>query len=199
MGKYMKKSKVSAAVIMDSTAVGVRTRARTLALQKSPPPSPSQSDSSAYLQLRSRRLLKAPPLPRRQTAVADSPKTSSSQGAEKLGPEEENVDVAMEGSFGENLLELEGRDRSTRESTPCSLIRSSSGTHTPGSTTRQRTNQIVHQQIQRNIPTAREMDEFFAEAEKQQQKDFMDKYNFDIVNDVPLPGRYEWVSCSADL
>ncbi|MCI22573.1 cyclin-dependent kinase inhibitor 3-like [Trifolium medium] len=37
------------------------------------------------------------------------------------------------------------------------------------------------------------MDEFFALAEKQQQAIFMEKYNFDVVNDVPLPGRYEWV------
>lgn len=80
--------------------------------------------------------------------------------------------------------------------------------------------------MQRNIPTAYEMDEFFAFAEKQQQAIFMEKcvfllirptpivlriksviqlfmplcilftfcrYNFDVVNDVPLPGRYEWV------
>jgi len=84
--------------------------------------------------------------------------------------------------------------------------------------------------MQRNIPTANEVDEFFALAEKQQQALFMEKYefilifwpnlklviyffffvldlfpdycvmlfifcryNFDVVNDVPLPGRYEWV------
>lgn len=117
-------------------------------------------------------------------------------------------------------------NRSTRESTPCSLIRDSSVIHTPGSTTRQRTRRIIHEHPQRNIPTSLEMDEFFALAEKQQQAIFMDKcvflifsspsisfkritiliyeklkcvhclfcrYNFDVVNDVPLPGRYEWV------
>jgi len=120
-------------------------------------------------------------------------------------------------------------NRSTRESTPCSLIRDPNAIHTPGSTTRQRTLQTKHERIQRNIPPAHELDEFFAYAEKQQQKMFMDKcvflysyptspfwfftsgfiwisswfinvnflyfcrYNFDIVNDVPLPGRYEWV------
>lgn len=36
------------------------------------------------------------------------------------------------------------------------------------------------------------MDEFFAGAEEEQQKQFIDKYNFDPVNDKPLPGRYEW-------
>lgn len=127
MGKYMKKSKIAgdvAAVIMDApshtpaAASGVRTRAKTLALQKSSPSSPQSPDSSAYLQLRSRRLRKVPPPPR--TAAnsrlrESSAKTASSQGAEKLGPfikeEENDVDVAMEGSFGENILEIEGRDR----------------------------------------------------------------------------------------
>ncbi|XP_061367048.1 cyclin-dependent kinase inhibitor 4-like [Gastrolobium bilobum] len=218
MGKYMKKSKIAgdvAAVIMEvsthsssssvsSSPLGVRTRAKTLALQKSPPQLP---DSSSYLQLRSRRLRKVPPpeQPRkccRESALANSrfvessAKTASSPRDEKLGTfsvEEENVDVGMDGSFGENLLEVEGRDRSTRESTPCSLIRDSNAIHTPGSTTRQRTHQIIHQHMQRNIPTAYEVEEFFSYAEKQQRTIFMDKYNFDIVNEVPLPGRYEWV------
>ncbi|CAJ2670276.1 cyclin-dependent kinase inhibitor 4-like [Trifolium pratense] len=210
MGKYMKKSKIAgdvAAVIMDSpshaSTVGVRTRAKTLALQKSPVSSPQNNDSSSYLQLRSRRLRKLPPppQPRRENASAGnsrlrecSGKTSSS--VEKLGSfcaEEENVDFTVEGSFGENFLEIEGKDRSTRESTPCSLIRDSSVIHTPGSTTKQRTQRVIHENVQRNIPTSSEMDEFFALAEKQQQAIFMEKYNFDVVNDVPLPGRYEWV------
>ena len=71
-------------------------------------------------------------------------------------------------------------NRSTRESTPCSLIRDSNAIDTPGSTTRQRTssltNQIIREHIQRNIPTAYEIEEFFACAEKQQQTIFMDKY-----------------------
>ncbi|XP_027352930.1 cyclin-dependent kinase inhibitor 4-like [Abrus precatorius] len=215
MGKYMKKSKIAgdvAAVIMEAppphSPLGVRTRAKTLALQNSPPlSSPQNPDSSAYLQLRSRRLLKLPPpqLPEKprkfsgDSAVSNSrlgqrfAKTASSHSAEKLGPfcaEEDNAEC----SFGENFLEVEGReDRSTRESTPCSLIRDSNAIHTPGSTTRQRTHQIIREHIQRNIPTAYEMEEFFAYAEKQQQAIFMDKYNFDIVNEVPLAGRYEWV------
>ncbi|KAK7338927.1 hypothetical protein VNO77_19561 [Canavalia gladiata] len=212
MGKYMKKSKIDvAAVIMEAppphSSLGVRTRAKTLALQKSPPPSsPQNPDSSAYLQLRSRRLLKLPPpLPEKprkcsgESAVTNSKlgqsfaKTTSSRSAEKFGPfcaEEDNAEC----SFGENFLEVEGREgRSTRESTPCSLIRDSNAIHTPGSTTRQRTHQMIRERMHRNIPTAYEMEEFFAYAEKQQQTIFMDKYNFDIVNEVPLPGRYEWV------
>ncbi|KAK9670399.1 hypothetical protein RND81_13G199400 [Saponaria officinalis] len=41
-------------------------------------------------------------------------------------------------------------------------------------------------------PSEYEIEEFFSSAEKQLQKRFSDKYNFDIVKDVPLEGRYEW-------
>ncbi|KAF8096665.1 hypothetical protein N665_0304s0029 [Sinapis alba] len=43
-------------------------------------------------------------------------------------------------------------------------------------------------------PTQAELDDFFSAAERFQQKRFTDKYNYDIVNDTPLEGRYEWVS-----
>ncbi|CAI9770638.1 unnamed protein product [Fraxinus pennsylvanica] len=87
--------------------------------------------------------------------------------------------------------------RSTRESTPCSLIGAAGTVSTPGSTTRQMSPEAAIQRsrnaILRNIPTAREIEEFFARAEQSQQRLFMEKYNFDVANDVPLPGRYEWV------
>ncbi|KAI5386940.1 hypothetical protein KIW84_073181 [Lathyrus oleraceus] len=38
-----------------------------------------------------------------------------------------------------------------------------------------------------------EIDEFFARFEREEQKRFSEKYNFDIVRDMPLEGRYEWV------
>ncbi|KAB1200369.1 Cyclin-dependent kinase inhibitor 3 [Morella rubra] len=109
---------------------------------------------------------------------------------------EEGNDLGVEVSFGENNVELDGRDRSTRESTPCSLIRDSDSLRTPSSTTRRTTsenNQRVRNDLRRNIPTTQEMEEFFVCAERQQQRIFIEKYNFDVVNDLPLQGRYEWV------
>ncbi|CAN7011400.1 hypothetical protein IGI04_012068 [Brassica rapa subsp. trilocularis] len=41
-------------------------------------------------------------------------------------------------------------------------------------------------------PTPGEIDEFLSELENKDQKRFMDKYNFDVVNDKPLQGRYKW-------
>ncbi|KAA8527936.1 hypothetical protein F0562_035195 [Nyssa sinensis] len=118
-------------------------------------------------------------------------------GIENDIQENNSADVGIEASFGENVLEFEGRERSTRETTPCSLIRDPDAISTPGSTTRPtcltETNRRLQNSMRRHIPTAHEMDEFFAGAEEQQQKQFIEKYNFDPVNDEPLPGRYTWV------
>ncbi|CAF2100382.1 hypothetical protein HID58_019181 [Brassica napus] len=44
------------------------------------------------------------------------------------------------------------------------------------------------------IPTAEEIEAFLSELEggEDKQKRFIEKYNFDIVNDKPLQGRYMW-------
>lgn len=43
------------------------------------------------------------------------------------------------------------------------------------------------------MPSAAELEEFFSEAEKYEQKRFAEKYNYDIVKDVPIEGRYQWI------
>ncbi|KAF9604806.1 hypothetical protein IFM89_014115 [Coptis chinensis] len=208
-----------------SLVSGVRTRAKTLALQRlQKTTSGSSNDSSScYLQLRSRRLEKKPPSllsgvsHNHNTTATDSNKkpnpnpssrlanNSASVASVSLRNEKKSEDgsdnfhdlgvaAAVEASFGENVLEIEGR--STRETTPCSLIRGSDTVRTPGSTTRRTnsaaTNRRIQSSIRRNVPTPHEMEEFFAGAEQQQQRVFTEKYNFDPVNDSPLPGRYEW-------
>ncbi|XP_062165911.1 cyclin-dependent kinase inhibitor 5-like [Alnus glutinosa] len=209
---------------VSQSSLGVRTRARTLALQKSPAPSSPAAASGSYLQLRSRRLEKPPVAlssqdsgAKRHKQAGSNPRAGSSlrvgshgpkvvdQEAEEVEKEEDlkekeksgNNDLAVEeASFGENVLEFEGRERSTRESTPCSLIRDPDTIRTPGSSTRPtcstETNRRTQNTMRRHIPTAQEMDEFFAAAEEDQQRQFIEKYNFDPVNDKPLPGRYEW-------
>ncbi|XP_010540324.1 PREDICTED: cyclin-dependent kinase inhibitor 7 [Tarenaya hassleriana] len=42
-------------------------------------------------------------------------------------------------------------------------------------------------------PTEAELEEFFSGAEKYEQKRFAEKYNYDVVKDTPLEGRYQWV------
>ncbi|CAA0823876.1 Cyclin-dependent kinase inhibitor 3 [Striga hermonthica] len=179
-----------------------------------PPPKPD------YLELRSRRLEKPPlrknfPNSPKNPAATEKPQFENS--AEKPSPEpavlpiepageddgrferlngggSEIGDSEIQASLGENNLDLEAREsRGTRESTPCSFIRPGDSISTPGSSTRPRSPSSRAQSARGEIPTARELEEFFAQAEQSHQRRFMEKYNFDIVNDVPLPGRYEWV------
>lgn len=71
-------------------------------------------------------------------------------------------------------------NRGTRESTPCSLIRGSDSIGNPGSSTKPRSlaasDRLTHNSIQQDIPSTHEIEEFFAFAEQQQQKRFIEKY-----------------------
>nr|XP_016450304.1 PREDICTED: cyclin-dependent kinase inhibitor 4-like isoform X2 [Nicotiana tabacum] len=207
MGKYMRKSKKSGEVSV--SPLGVLTRAKTLALSKLVSPAATESgsggDGGSYLELRSRKLIKPFSVfegRRQKNGVSKDPNLLNPKIPNVLRTSSEEVkgnsccggDVGVEASFGENLLEFEGRKRTTRESTPCSLIRDSDNIQTPGSSTR-RINATgrVPNLLRTNIPIAHEVDEFFTRAEEQQRRRFIEKYNFDPVNEKPLPGRYEWV------
>ncbi|KAF9684294.1 hypothetical protein SADUNF_Sadunf04G0103000 [Salix dunnii] len=43
------------------------------------------------------------------------------------------------------------------------------------------------------MPSLAEIDSFFAGAEKEEQKRFAEKYNYDVVMDLPMDGRYKWI------
>ncbi|XP_022147125.1 cyclin-dependent kinase inhibitor 4-like [Momordica charantia] len=105
-----------------------------------------------------------------------------------------DIATQEEASFGENLLEFESRI--SRESTPCSLIRNPESIRTPSSSTKASSTTDDRIQLQNSsatdVPTAREVDDFFNCAEGEQQRKFIEKYNFDPITDKPLPGRYEW-------
>ncbi|KAH9287906.1 hypothetical protein KI387_032023, partial [Taxus chinensis] len=123
------------------------------------------------------------------------PRISTRAQAGQLQLFEDETPTPIEGSFGENAIDQEGRDR---ESTPCSLIGDGETLEAPGSTTRASCRSSSRRRLQggsrRDAPTSREMEDFFAGAEQQQQRLFIERYNYDPVNDLPLPGRYEWVS-----
>ncbi|CAA6664339.1 unnamed protein product [Spirodela intermedia] len=42
------------------------------------------------------------------------------------------------------------------------------------------------------VASEREIEEFFASAERKERERFSKKYNYDVVKDSPLEGRYEW-------
>ncbi|XP_025791652.1 cyclin-dependent kinase inhibitor 4-like [Panicum hallii] len=188
VGKYMNKDKFSLEVaIMEVTSapLGVCTRARSLALQRMKKKRTQWEGKEGaygdYLELRSRRLKKLPlPVPIRKRCRGRKAAAMTAAAQEEA-----------EGSFGENILELEGMDRSTRETTPCSLVILET-ISTRGSTTRP--SHSSHRRVQVPVRTISiSWKELFADTERQQQQAFIDKYNFDPVNDCPLPGRYEWV------
>ncbi|XP_023639641.1 cyclin-dependent kinase inhibitor 4 isoform X2 [Capsella rubella] len=226
MGKYIKKSKIDGGggsepsialmdVVSPSSSLGVLTRAKSLALQQqqrrllqnpssssssSPPTTSKQKKNqsqkqqqmndctggSSYLQLRSRRLQKKPPI----VVLRSTKRRKPQQRKETCGrnPNPQILDsICGDGS------------RTTRESTPCSLIRKPEIITTPGSSTKlnicisesnQREDSLSRSHL--HLPTTPEMDEFFSGAEEEQQKQFIEKYNFDPVNEQPLPGRFEW-------
>ncbi|XP_039027276.1 cyclin-dependent kinase inhibitor 3-like [Hibiscus syriacus] len=217
----MKKSKITGDIVVMEVSrqptMGTRTRAaKTLALQRLSKTAPSGSpahgvglnpdvSSFSYLQLRSRRLEK--------TASPVSNKTKQRQEGKESGFGEGERKKESEGCFGNSEIVVgvgnccgtteetcfrEHRDRSTRESSSCSLLNDFETVAAPGSTTKPRSSLSTHRKgpgnnAQTFIPTAQEVEEFFVCTEQQQQRQFIEKYNFDIANDLPLPGRYEWV------
>lgn len=90
---------------------------------------------------------------------------------------------------------LDCRERE-RETTPMSELRvDQSGeleysTATPLS---EETSRVRFTAEKISLPSESEIEEFFAAAEKDLKQRFTEKYNYDVIKDIPLEGRYEWV------
>ncbi|XP_074573200.1 cyclin-dependent kinase inhibitor 5-like [Curcuma longa] len=215
MGKYMRKDKQSGEVAIVEVAahqpsLGVRTRSRALAAAAAA----EQDSPLAYLELRSRRLEKPLVVPNAAKLKATVAKTSPASIANpRIGPQKSGTSSSglavgsargprwcsdkgspdVEVSCDENVLELDSGERGAL----CSLIRDVGTIGTPGSTTNSTYYSITSKQrkqsaISQYIPSNQEMEEFFVGLEKPQHEKFIEKYNFDPVNDCPLPGPYEW-------
>ncbi|XP_074573681.1 cyclin-dependent kinase inhibitor 5-like [Curcuma longa] len=200
--KYARKANGGGKATSYQPYLGARTRARTLALERLQMSSPV--DAACCLQLRSRRLEK----PTRARLSARSRAADKNTPTPKAGPSHSprrrivggsvgsvvpatRISIQLEASFGGNPYELDG-NRSDRETTPCSLI-SNSEAVTPGSTIKCCAKKQQQVSATDYIPSSLEMEALFAGPEELQQTSFLEKYNFDVVKDQPLPGRYEWV------
>ncbi|KAJ1419122.1 Cyclin-dependent kinase inhibitor [Sesbania bispinosa] len=197
--------------------VGVRTRARTaLAMRAaSAARTPNKrrkinnsneeqrkfsTASSAFVHLKTRSRSSAVVKPETETVLPE-PETEercsdefpasccSSNGSIGIDKDRiESLDLEVESAQVETSTCNCGEENERREMSYSSELRENSqelesmetNSHRPRSTAQ-------------NMPTELELEEFFATAEKDIQKRFQDKYNFDIVKDVPLEGRYEWV------
>ncbi|KAI5075143.1 hypothetical protein GOP47_0009219 [Adiantum capillus-veneris] len=101
----------------------------------------------------------------------------------------------VEISYGENPMEevWSAGNRLAREGSPRSHERDRNTVPFDADTT-------LLPEHQQTPPTATqspfnmEIEDFFLQAEQQEQRRFIDRYNFDPQSDRPLPGRYDWVA-----
>ncbi|CAH9129407.1 unnamed protein product [Cuscuta epithymum] len=207
MGKYMREAKIAgdvAVMELSQTTIGVRTRARTLELQRRQSAALPPNPDSGYLQLRSRRLEKPSALPANSKKP---PKRNQNSGSKTVNSAQDHNSDANSSSrvrvnsgsvkcdscdlslgttsYGIDIVGSEQRDR---ETTPCSFASEEEDVNALGP--------VTGWANMSYLPSIGEMDEFFIHSEQQQQALFVDKYNFDIANDMPLPGRYDWVRVS---
>ncbi|XP_047977141.1 cyclin-dependent kinase inhibitor 7-like isoform X1 [Salvia hispanica] len=109
-------------------------------------------------------------------------------------PDLENADSHSEG-FVTEISASTGRVFS-REATPTSELCGDSEHVSPPPTSRKKSTNLRRKtpnSAADSMPSAAELEAFFAAAEKYEQKRFSEKYNYDIVKDVPLEGKYQWV------
>ncbi|KAK6116247.1 hypothetical protein DH2020_050043 [Rehmannia glutinosa] len=120
---------------------------------------------------------------------------SSSRSSELAKERLEFADLEQENAVAVEYFATSAGDsvdfRDRREKTPSFEVQAESGELE--STARPRESNSRRCSTAEKMPTEAELEEFFADAEKNLQKQFIDKYNYDIVKDEPLEGRYEWV------
>ncbi|XP_010488593.1 PREDICTED: cyclin-dependent kinase inhibitor 5-like [Camelina sativa] len=180
MGKYIKKSKIAGDLsvkdISHPTTLGFRTRsaAKNLPLHRLRSHS-DKAESLNYLQPRSRRLVKLPLLSstkKQQRLISVGHECQKRNSRAKNVPAEKKTVALVTTETEEDCGDNENTSRADRafdlESGNRSIVRDSEAIRS-------------------------EIEDFFAYAEQQQHRLFIQKYNFDIVSDNPLPGRYEWV------
>lgn len=208
MGKYIRKRKGLGEVsVMEVAQVGVRTRARAMAAENSGGEKRRKVSSvgelrfsSSLVQLRSRSQVSV--TPENSVSPADSSDRCVSASSDHVmasccssngSMEKESLKFAdLEGESAEietSRYKLDRRER--RETTPPNEFQAESGelesTAKPSEASSRRISMVE------KMPPEAELEEFFAAAEKSIRKQFTEKYNYDIVKDLPLEGRYEWV------
>lgn len=122
----------------------------------------------------------------------------------RAGSSHVDMNTEVEQFFGESPMiagpsNKDRHRRRTRESTPDSYGRSMEA---PGSTSRTRRagrsqgRSLSAPPFNRanEAPSSSEIEAFFQSAEQQERRKFIERYNFDPVNERPLRGRYEWTS-----
>ncbi|KAG1330726.1 cyclin-dependent kinase inhibitor 1 [Cocos nucifera] len=190
--------------------VGVRTRARTLALAAAAAERRSGMSKRrmaivgsgeiqiSYLQLRTRSVVMKPRITRstadsggRRCPSSDLGRISrrSSNASCETAPEEPPSPSGdpEDGEVLDTAAPYSECSSNRKETTPSSsrVEEWSDLEPTAERTSRRRRRAEM-------MPSEAEIEEFFAAAERDQWQRFSAKYNYDIVNDAPSEGRYEW-------
>ncbi|XVF17708.1 hypothetical protein REPUB_Repub10bG0147100 [Reevesia pubescens] len=156
--------------------------------------------TKSYIQLRSRRILVDHHRRRDETRCSSlSPNSDHDDDvsccSSNLGSSDKRIielpDLEDESIEVETSSHFCSRER-RRETTPSSELRAEPEDLDSKSTRPSEANSRRRSTVEK-MPTEAELEEFFASAEKKLQKQFTQKYNYDIVKDEPLEGRYEWV------
>ncbi|XP_058187349.1 cyclin-dependent kinase inhibitor 1-like [Rhododendron vialii] len=209
MGKYMRKcGGIAEVAAVEMARVGVRTRARALAMAISAAANRRKigggvsKHSPSLVQLRIRRRPIATPL--------NSGTQTSSDDHRSSGPRSDHVTTSCCSSNASSevvtesfkivdpegeIVRIETHCRERRENTPSSEMEAESG-ELESTATLSKANSRSKATAKKwtvKIPSEAEIEEFFAAAESEVERRFREKYNFDLVNFVPLEGRYEWV------
>ncbi|XP_058089101.1 cyclin-dependent kinase inhibitor 1-like [Magnolia sinica] len=192
MGKYMKKCKgIGEVAVMEVSSVGVRTRARALALATA-----TKRRRPVSGEFRTRRLLERASQLRRSSNSGRIPadrcpspdrvavSRCSSNGSSEL------VNEWFRSSDPEGFGNATDFDSRERETTPSNLRSESDDLE---STARLSETNSRRKSSAEKIPSEAEIEAFFSAAEKTELKRFAERYNYDVLKDVPLEGRYEWV------
>ena len=193
-----------------SSQVGVRTRARAALAMEAATASSAQPSSKRKKIYDTNHVAKLSKTPRTSSSSFFIPATVTEMVQERcLSPTSSEIPASCcssNGSIGLDqdrikLLDLEvesaqvetstcngGQEIERREMKSSSELRENSQEPEPMEINSHRVLSKA-----KAMPTELELEEFFAASEKDIQKRFQDRYNYDIVKDVPLEGRYEWV------
>lgn len=215
MGKYTKKcsngcSGPGEVAVMEVAQAGVRTRGRAMAGDEAGDNSGSAKRmkvDNGELRFASSELVRITTSDHSGDVITTLKNYADSDG-EDLRDISGDVQASCCSSNGPITEELKSADLEERtevettmrckldgrESTPTSEFKEESGELESTKTAKPSVKTDSRRPIPaEKSPPAAELEEFFTAAEENLHKCFQDKYNFDIVNDVPLKGRYEWV------
>ncbi|GAV80688.1 CDI domain-containing protein [Cephalotus follicularis] len=183
-----KRKRNDAALRISASYIQLRSRRITLRDSISPSLEASNANSSGTV---------SSPIDERTVSVSCCSNNGSSQQVNEIikciDLEDKNESVEVETSTYYSC-----REEERRETTPSSELGAEESydldsTARPPSMAEE--NSGVKSTAEK-MTTASELEEFFSAAERNIQKQFLDKYNYDIVKDEPVEGRYEWVRLS---